>query len=387
MIPWVKKYQPKSTTEIIGQKEAIEKVKRTLSKTKPIILYGPTGVGKTSLVHSLAKELNLEILEINSSDVRNKENINQVVGNSLQQQSLFFKGKIILIDEIDALSGTKDRGCIQAITALLKDSKHPIVFTCSNPYDNKLSNLRQKCTLIELPEINSKDILTKLKDIAKKENIKFAEEDIKKLSQKSKGDLRAAINDLQSNIIKGELKYEIENERDTEESITYCLNMIFKSRSLSSTLNIFDKAKEDLDTCVLWLDENLPKEYNSEELKRAYENLSRADVFKGRIMRWQHWRYLIYINTYLTSGVALSKDKRPGKIISYKPTGRILKLWQAKMRNAKKKSISTKLAEATHTSVKRAIKHTFPYLKNCLHDKKIQEELNLAEDEISWIEK
>ena len=80
--------------------------------------------------------------------------------------------------------------------------------------------------------------------------------------------------------------------------------------------------KEDLDESFLWLEENLPKEYEGKDLERAFDCLSRADVFKGRIRRWQHWRFLVYINDLMTAGIALSKDEKYKKVISYTPQKR-----------------------------------------------------------------
>ncbi|MBT4416674.1 replication factor C large subunit [archaeon] len=387
MIPWTKKYLPKNIPEIIGQKVQIQKIKTNLAPKRPIILYGPIGTGKTSIVYALAKERNLEVLEINASDVRNKGAINKIVGSSIQQQSLFHKGKIILIDDVDALSGTKDRGCIQELTKLLPKSKFPMILTCIDPYHKKLKTIRRKTTLIELDPISLTDTKDHLTNLAQKENIKFNEQDIISIAEKAKGDLRVAINDLQTNIIDNNLNLNIPSERDSRESILYCLSMIFKSKNINKTNNIFNKAGEDLDTCILWLDENLPKEYSSEELKKAYNYLSRADVFKGRIRRWQYWRYLVYINTLITSGIAISKEKKQRPVTTYKQTTRILKLWQAKMRNAKRTSISDKLAKLTHTSVKRAVQDTFPYLKQLLTQEDICKELNLSEDEVAWLQR
>ncbi len=384
---WTKKYQPKSLNDVVGQQKEIEKIKKSISKTKPLILYGPTGTGKTSIIYAYAKEKNLELLEINASDVRNKNAIESKIGASIKQQSLFSKGKIILIDEVDALSGTKDRGCIQALIKLIPESGHPLVFTCIDAYSDKLSKLRRICTMIELKELPRSLILEHLKKIATEESLEYDEETISLIAEKSKGDLRAAINDLQGNIVDNKLHIDLADQRDSKESINYCLNMIFKSRKLKSTLNVFDKAHEDLDTCLLWLDENLPSQYNSEELKKAYHYISKADIFKRRIMRWQYWRYMLYVSTFLTAGVALSKEKKARPVTTYKRTSRILKLWQAKMRNAKKLSISDKIAEATHTSSKRAFKDSFPYIKPLLNDPEIREELNLSDDEIAWLKK
>jgi len=108
------KYRAKRFEDIIGQESAIEQIKEFLEqfpKKKALILYGPAGTGKTSLVHAAAKENNLEILELNSSNLRNKSSLEETLRPATAQSSLFKKGKIILMDEVDGVTGT-DRGGI-----------------------------------------------------------------------------------------------------------------------------------------------------------------------------------------------------------------------------------------------------------------------------------
>ena len=125
MLPYTIKYQPKNSQEIIGQDEAVKTLKDFITnyktqKKKAILLYGPSGTGKTSSTYAVAKELNLKLIEINASDTRNKEQIENKVGGASKQMSLFSKGKIILIDEVDGLSGMKDRGGIPTIIKLIQ---------------------------------------------------------------------------------------------------------------------------------------------------------------------------------------------------------------------------------------------------------------------------
>ena len=58
-------------------------------KKKAALIYGPTGVGKTCSVYAIANDNDLEIIEVNASDFRNKDKIDQVIGNALRQGSLF----------------------------------------------------------------------------------------------------------------------------------------------------------------------------------------------------------------------------------------------------------------------------------------------------------
>jgi len=97
---WCEKYRCKFLSEVMGQENAIEEIRDFLKKfiydKKAAILHGPAGIGKTTLVHALASELNLEILELNASDLRNREQLNRILLPASQQQSLFKKGKIYL---------------------------------------------------------------------------------------------------------------------------------------------------------------------------------------------------------------------------------------------------------------------------------------------------
>ena len=53
-----------------------------MQKKKAAFLYGPSGCGKTILVKALAKKHNLELIEVNASDYRTKEQIEEKVGNA-----------------------------------------------------------------------------------------------------------------------------------------------------------------------------------------------------------------------------------------------------------------------------------------------------------------
>jgi len=400
MQPLIKRYSPKSSDEIIGQSDAITQLSSFIlnykkQKKKAVLLYGPPGTGKTSSVYALATQHGLEVFEINASDYRNKEQIQNKLGSAINQYSLFRKEKIILVDDIDGLSGTKDRGALPEIIKLMQKSIFPIVMTVQNPYHQKLSSIRQKTTLIEFQPVSSKDVFSLLKEIAKKEKLNFDEDILKSVSRKCAGDLRAALVDME---ILSSMKafskgaFEELGFREKQDTIINGLLKVFKTTDPKVAIGAFDNVSEDLDQQMLWLDENLPKEYEKPiDLARAYRKLSSADIFKRRIRRWQHWRFLIYINALITAGVAVSKDKRYEKFVSYKPTGRILKMWWAKQKSMKKKAVAEKLAHHTHTSTREAIK-SIPYFQLIFKkDKKISgqiaEELNLDKDQVTWLRK
>ncbi len=400
MKPWVKKYQPKELLDIRGQDTALKQLKESIAnfkKTKKAtLIYGPTGSGKTATAHALAKELDLEIIEVNASDTRNKEEINSLIGSAATQMSLFNKGKIILIDEVDGLSGTKDRGGISAITKIIEKSAFPIILTANDPWDSKFSTLRKKANLIQFHTLNYLSVFAVLKKICTSESIKYDESTLKSMARMAGGDLRGAINDLQMTCQdkKTLLKEDIEqtSQRNKTQSMISALMKIFKTMDPKIALTAFDDVQEDFNKRFLWLDENIPKEYTKpKNLASAYDKLSKADVFQGRIRRWQHWRFLSHINALLTAGVALSKDEKYKQFIKYTPTKRILKLWRANMTYQKRKSIAVKIAEKTHTSLKQSIKN-MPYIqtifkKNKQMAEEIIQEFELDSQEVDWLKK
>ena len=402
MIPYTKKYQPVNCKDIVGQDKPLKELSLFITdfkaqKKKASLVYGPPGVGKTCCAYTLAKELDLEIIEVNASEFRNKEQINLKIGGAVNQQSLFSKGKLILVDEIDGLSGQKDRGGIQSITKLIEKSSFPMILTATNPWGNKFNTLRRKCNLIEFQPLDYLSIFKILKKICDKEKINYEDTVLKSLARRSGGDLRSSINDLQLLSIESQelTKSSLEelSERNKEDTIINALIKIFKTTDAKIAASAFENVKEDLNEQLLWLDENLPKEYTKpEDLARAYDKLSKADVFNRRIKRWQHWRFLVYINLLITAGIAVSKDKKYPGMTQYKPTGRILKLWWAKQKSMKKKAIAAKIAEKTHCSQKQALKSTLPYLQVAFKKNKefrtsLTEDLDLSKEEAEWMKK
>ncbi len=170
---WTEKYKPKNLKEVYGHDKALQELKSFLTQKKEgaVLIYGSTGNGKTSAVHALAKELDYELLEINASDTRNKANINTIIGTSSKQRSLFKKGKMILVDEVDGITGQEDRGGIQALISVIQETKVPIIITSNDPFSQKLTPLRAKCKTIEFGTLSYLTIANILRNICEKEKI------------------------------------------------------------------------------------------------------------------------------------------------------------------------------------------------------------------------
>ncbi|PIO08660.1 hypothetical protein COU59_00680 [Candidatus Pacearchaeota archaeon CG10_big_fil_rev_8_21_14_0_10_34_12] len=390
---WTEKYRPKKFSEIEGQNEAIRVIRqfienfnlRSLTKTskKALILHGPPGIGKTTLAQVIANETDSEIFELNASDLRNKENLGEILRPAMEQVSLINKTKIILVDEADGLSGT-DRGGVPELISLITNSKYPVIITANDVWKKNLTPLRGKAELVRLKEIDYKTIKNVLIQILKKENL-FVENDVlTEISLKVKGDLRAAINDLQKEaLVKSRIPLD---ERNREKDIFNVLREIYKSKPSQEMLSLFDSLNMPLDEVMLWIEKNTPAEYHGKELERAMDLLSKADVFKGRIYKQQYWRFLVYENIFLSYGISSAKNpsRFSGGFTSYKKPDRILSIWLHNQRTIKKKSIAEKYARFVHIGKKRA-ENEFPMVVRFLRNPEIQKELKLSEDEVEYL--
>lgn len=380
----VEKYRITKFDEIYGQDAAITEVKNFLKsfpKKKALVLYGPAGTGKTSLAITAAKENNFEVLELNASDLRNRLKLEQTVRPATEQQSLFKKGKIIIMDEVDGVTGT-DIGGIPELVKLVGTTRYPIIMTCNDVWQSKLSPLRAKCKLVEMKALSMLSILEILKKISEKEGINKNISFLSQIAVKSQGDVRAAINDLQSYAYEHSLLVDISEKRDVEDNIFNILRRLFKERE--PFLELFDSTKLSLDEIFLWIEENIPREYKNEALANAYYALGKADVFRGRIYRDQSWRFLIYQNVFQSAGVSFSKKTPTQGFTRYENPKRILKIWLHNQKTEKKKTIAKKYARLVHCSFKRAMKD-FDLLRPILKKPMVQTQMKLSEEEMDFL--
>jgi len=388
-LPLIEKYRAKSFNDIRGQEIAVQEIRtffKLFPKKKALILNGPVGTGKTSMACALADEFNCELFELNASDLRNRASLEEVLKPSIEQKSLFKKGKIILMDEADGITAS-DRGGLPELIALISKTNFPIIITANDIWQKKFSLLRQRCQIINLKELNSIIVFEILKEVTQREKKDTKIEVLNLIARKTKGDVRAALNDLQSVFDVGEDGFLSEiSEREKQESIFEALKILFQSEPDSDIIKVFDSTYMDLNDILLWVEENIPSEYHGQALFRAYDSLSKADIFKGRIYRQQHWRFLVYQNFFLSAGISSSTRLKNKRFISYKRPSRILKIWMSNQRIVKEKEILTKYARLCHMSKKKAQKEKFlvPFILEKT-DEKTRQKLDLNESEEDYL--
>ena len=148
---WVEKYRPKTISDIIGNKEAkttfIAWLKNKRRRKKAVLLYGPAGIGKTTLASAAANQFGYSIIEMNASDTRTKKTINKIGKPATSYVSLDrftseTKGNILFLDEVDGVFGQQDRGGIPAIIKIVDESLIPVIMAANDPDLRKIRPLK-----------------------------------------------------------------------------------------------------------------------------------------------------------------------------------------------------------------------------------------------------
>jgi len=304
---------------------ATKKEQKNIIKLAPdkaaVLLEGPPGIGKTSIVYALANDLNMEVIETNASETRTRESLENRLKETTKSRGIidFIKEtrrKLILIDEIDGIYGVKDRGAVPAIKDMIEETQFPIIM-CSNEYKQSLQPIYNMIKRFEVLPLSKEEILKITQNIIKKENIRsLTNKDLELIIDKNDGDLRGIINDLQGmNLeVKDEDKSQFIkslNRNSTKEIFTLIRELFQEVNSLKEARDLTDKSDVDYNFLYKWVNENLPSfTVNNAEIAEAMENLSLADEIFGRIRKNMEWSLLPYFFDLFSGGVALSIDKR-----------------------------------------------------------------------------
>jgi len=373
------KYSPKSVDEMLGNDENRESVKRWIlnwisgQKRRPLLIYGPPGVGKTSIAYALMHQYDLEIIEMSSNELRNKKRVEKVISASATAGTLSGKTRLILIDDVDIFMGRKDTGGLPTIVRILKEANCPVILTAGNIWDKKLAPLRTACEKMEMKKVSRGTIKKFLSKVSKQEKMDIPEEMIESFAENSVGDVRSSLVDLQKLA---------PSMRDRKKDIFNRVRTIFKATT-------YREAKEalagdlDYDLLKLWIDENIPNEYEDiGDIARAYYWLSRADLFEGRI-RKSIWILFKYSLDLMTAGVALSKEEKYRKFTKYSFPKYLKEMSISVQRRAMLKSIGLKVGPVVHTNYKDA--SAYYHILSGLSPEILEDYYKLTEDEIKFI--
>jgi len=373
--PWTVKHRLRSLQEFVGNREALAELEKWLTswKTSPpakraAFLFGPPGVGKSESVSILAHKLGFDLVEMDASDQRTKEGVQRVAGVASTESSLYGGMKIILLDELEGMSGTEDRGGLSVIASLTETTRSPLVLIATDIWDRRFTSFRKSSLFIEFKRIPTRSMIPRLREICKREGIEAEEEALRIIAERAQGDMRSAITDLQA-LAQGKtaLKYQDVNwldSRDRQERIFEVLKNIFNANTCQQARRAASVSDVDYEMLFEWIYENIPHQFpDMEDMASALDSLSRADIFLSRIRRDQEWSLLPYAIENMTAGVAMARTRAASGWVSFKFPERIMVMSRTRASRALRDEIGRKVGQATHVSVATAITSYIPYLR------------------------
>jgi replication factor C large subunit len=373
--PWTIKYKPKTSKDVAGNKPAIEKLRdwvESWSKGRPskaaVLLYGPAGVGKTSVTEALARERGWDLVEVNASDKRSGEILSKIAGLASTQSTLFSKGRLILLDEVDGINLRADQAAVTTILQIIKDTQYPLILTANDPWDPKIRPLREACLQIELKRVGVRDGVPVLRNILNQEGVKANEDALKLIIDRDRGDIRSILNDMQLLSSKTATltvdDVDLLSGRDRTESVFEVLRVIFNSRTTASARRALSISDVDQEMLFQWIFENAPYQIpKPKELEEAMSALAESDLYFGRIRKTQSWHLLSYALDLMTAGVAVAKQTSPSGWVPMRFPQKISSMSRTRAIREVRKKAAASIGLRSHVSTRRAPQLYFPLLR------------------------
>ena len=286
-LPWVEKYRPKNSNEIVLEPFIKTKINKILElKSIPnMIITGEPGTGKTSTILFLAKQIyenkyNDYVLELNASDDRGLSIINNTI-YPFCKKKVNDMHKLVILDEADSITPKAQNLLSNIISEYSHNTR--IVLIC-NDCTQIIEPIQSRCMIIKYPKINQENLTSKIEFICKNENIKYNLDGIKTLLFVSDNDIRQCINNL-------ECIYYSFNELSTDniyklidkpkpyyisEILNNCINKNYKE-SINIVKNLYNKGYTPNDillTFMKFLFENDTHNLSEENKLKIYEIIS-----------------------------------------------------------------------------------------------------------------
>lgn len=425
---WVEKYRPKKIADLIVSDGILNQISKWVDLwkegtpvKKAMILYGPPGVGKTTTVHVIANELGWPVVEMNASDLRNRDSMKRVALMASLYGDLTTIGegssgpnKIILIDEADNIFEGRSRqsggdtGGIGELAKIIRSTRNPIVLTMNEYYEfrrkssaSEIINESLNIEFLQYKRRNDADykqfrmkLLARINQILREEGIRIDHNRIMSIIDRNENDIRGILNDLEAMRAYGQGTGTSDSDvgyRDSAQNIYNAISVTFKSNDYNRVLRtLYDKdfTTEDY---MMWIDQNLPEEApEPRDLMDAYELLSRADRLVGRVFKKQHYAFKMYAEEIAAAAPVMIKEKNQ-HYVKYKFPEIIKSMSRMRETRRSREQLMLKLSAAAHISKRKTRNYFWFYSYLALKDRKFIDEiermLQLSDKEIARLKK
>jgi replication factor C small subunit len=203
---WVEKYRPKNIDEVVDLHDIVESLKAFLRtpRTMPhLLLAGIPGTGKTTVALCIARQLfgqnwKTFTLELNASDERGIDTVRDRIKDFSRYSRTGFGNvpfALIILDESDQMTGAAQT----ALRRIMETSSRTCRFILiCNQSGKIIEPIQSRCAIFRFSKLDKKAMVEHLEKIAKRENIDLSSEAAERIVEYSEGDLRHAINALQT---------------------------------------------------------------------------------------------------------------------------------------------------------------------------------------------
>jgi replication factor C large subunit len=368
---WSEKYRPQIISDMVGNEEAraaiIEWFVKWKKGTKPLLLVGPPGIGKTTIAYLVAKQFGYDMIGLNASDVRSKSRINEILTPVLSNVSVMGI-PMIFVDEVDGIHGRGDYGGASALVDILKQPTVPIVLAANNDTSDKMKSIKKVVKTIQFKKIPPRLLRVYLENILKKQSAKLSPGALIKVIDKSKGDIRSMINLTQS-LVTG---FNPQTEKTFESiNVEDGVNAFFKANSIEEARSVLYSMQIDpREKINAFYSSVITSELDNVSLAKYLETISEADMLFGRIMKTQNWRLLRYLNDIL---VKLYQNDDRIRYAKYNLSWPLLN--RIRWDGAKIKSLSSVMARKLHLSSSSFVTICLPFVLFCIKNKTLKLEL------------
>lgn len=362
---------------MVGNEEARAAVMEWFAKwrkgTKPLLLTGPPGVGKTTLAYIAARQFGYDMLGLNASDARSKSKINEILGPAVGNASVM-GSPMFFIDEVDGIHGRGDYGGAAALTAILKVPTVPIVLAANDITSDKMKGIRKASVLIHFRKIPPRLLRMYLGEVLRKENATLSPGSMIKAVSRSRGDIRSMINLAQSMATGFNPLVESPSGGIAPET---AVNAFFKAETVREAEGILYMMDGDPRTKIgAFYSSIISSKLDKKSAARHLDVLSEADLLYGKILRTQNWRMLRYLNGVL---MRLYVNDPRIKYSQYNIPWPLLN--KIRWDGAKIKSLSLLMAKKLHMSASAFTAISMPYMLRCLKNGFLEPDPDLEEHE------
>lgn len=303
-------------SEFVGNENSRKKVVEWLVKwsdgSKPLLLVGPPGVGKTSFVHALSREFDIDLIELNASDTRNKNLLAQVIFPIFSNASLTGKNFLLFLDEMDGISNREDSGGLDFLLDLFKEPSIRIVMAAnkSNEAIKKISKVSKTITFSPIPPRLS---MLYLDRILRLQNSSMKLEDRIAVVRNCFGDIRSLLNAAQ--VMKA--GYTTTKNPVLDIDIENMINQFFSSTTFEEALDVvqradisysdprFGQSSEDRrkDILAAFFSSIVMSKIDIPTITLLLDRLSELDVILSRSLVMRNWKILRYFPLILTKSL------------------------------------------------------------------------------------